>query len=197
MIRYTPSKERTLALFETPFEQKLSPENRWVRMAELVSWDGMAGVLMKKLSHGQGRPTVDLRVIMGALLVKHLEGLSDEDTIQYIQENIYAQYFVGLSSFQIEPVFVPSLFVEVRKRLGVEGSDLLNDMIIREASALASVKKGGKGKKPGGPGSQSPSGSSEDKKEETKDKLPANQGTLLLDATVAPVHIGYPTDKGC
>ena len=103
MIKYTPSSERTLALFQTPFEQKLSPENRWVRMAELVPWDKMAEVFFSCLSTDQGRP---LRVILGALMVKHIEGLSDEDTIQYIQENIYAQYFVGLSSFQIEPVFV-------------------------------------------------------------------------------------------
>ncbi|MBK7338284.1 MAG: hypothetical protein IPJ00_19965 [Saprospirales bacterium] len=35
------------------------------------------------LSTDQGRP---LRVILGALMVKHIEGLSGEDTIQYIQE---------------------------------------------------------------------------------------------------------------
>jgi IS5 family transposase len=81
MIKYTPSSERSLALFRTPFEQKLSPDNRWVKMAELVPWDEMAQVFFSCLSANQGRPTVDLRVILGALLVKHIEGLSDEDTI--------------------------------------------------------------------------------------------------------------------
>ncbi|MFZ2897661.1 MAG: hypothetical protein WA004_03510, partial [Saprospiraceae bacterium] len=60
MIRYTPSSERTLSLFRTPFEQKLSPDNRWVRMAELVPWDEMAQVFFSYLSADQGRPTVDL-----------------------------------------------------------------------------------------------------------------------------------------
>jgi hypothetical protein len=110
MIYYTPASERTLSLFKTPFDQSLSPENRWVKMAELVPWDEMAKVSFSSLSSNIGRPTVDLRIVLGALLVKHLENLTDEDTIPYIQENIYAQYFVGLSSFQIEPVFVPSLF---------------------------------------------------------------------------------------
>ncbi|MBK8493202.1 MAG: transposase [Saprospirales bacterium] len=98
MIKYTPSTERTLALFRTPFEQKLSPENRWVKMAELVPWDQMAQVFFSCLSTDQGRPTVDLRIILGALMVKHIEGLSDEDTIQYIQENIPACRLAGTHS---------------------------------------------------------------------------------------------------
>jgi len=99
MIRYTPSSELKLSLFKTPFQNELDPDNRWVRMADLVPWDDMAQVFMDQLNDRYGRPSVDLRIILGALLVKHIQGLSDEDTIDYIQENIYAQYFVGLSSF--------------------------------------------------------------------------------------------------
>jgi hypothetical protein len=199
MIKYTPASERTLALFRTPFEQKLSPENRWVRMAEVVPWDEMAQVFFSYLSADQGRPTVDLRIILGALLVKHIEGLSDEDTIQYIQENIYAQYFVGLSSFQIEPVFVPSLFVEIRKRLGEQGSARLNDLMILQARQLKAIKHRRKSSKKdkgqdsgqGHPPAQEAQGEAETGPEK---EPPANQGTLLLDATVAPLHIAYPTD---
>lgn len=97
MIRYTPSSEISLSLFSTPFEQSLNPKNRWVLMERLVPWDEMAKVFFKCMSSNMGRGTVDLRVVMGALLVKHIEDLSDEDTITYIQENIYAQFFVGLS----------------------------------------------------------------------------------------------------
>jgi IS5 family transposase len=200
MIKYTPSSERSLALFRTPFEQKLSPDNRWVKMAELVPWDEMAQVFFSCLSANQGRPTVDLRVILGALLVKHIEGLSDEDTIQYIQENIYAQYFVGLSSFQIEPVFVPSLFVEIRKRLGRQGSAQLNDLLIGQARRLKVIKHRDKGKDEAGPTSP-PDGSEaatkdsgEQESKANKDASPGNQGTLLLDATVGPLHIAFPTD---
>ena len=125
---YTPAHERTLTLFRTPFEQTLSPDNRWGRMAALVPWDDMAKVFFHHMSHSQGRASVDLRIVLGALLVKHIEGISDEDTIVYIQENIYAQHFVGLSSFQTEPVFIPSLFVEIRNRVGKAGVSALNDI---------------------------------------------------------------------
>jgi hypothetical protein len=46
MIKYTPVSERTLALFEMPFEQKLSAESHWARMAELVPWDEMKEVFI-------------------------------------------------------------------------------------------------------------------------------------------------------
>ena len=36
------------------------------------------------------------RMVVGALIVKHVEKLSDEKTIQAIQENPYMQYLLGL-----------------------------------------------------------------------------------------------------
>lgn len=104
MIRYTPASERTLSLFRTPYEQSLDPDNRWVRMAAVVPWDEMAKVFFVHMSADHGRASIDLRIILGALLVKHIEGISDEDTILCIQENVYAQYFVGLPSFQSNPI---------------------------------------------------------------------------------------------
>ncbi|NRB63783.1 MAG: transposase [Saprospiraceae bacterium] len=87
-----------------------------------------------------GHDTVDLRVVLGALLIKHIEDLSDEDTITYIQENIYAQFFVSFSTFQAKPIFAPSLFVEIRHRLGFEGSQNLNDEVIKHNKSLGMVK---------------------------------------------------------
>ncbi|NRB65280.1 MAG: transposase [Saprospiraceae bacterium] len=102
-------------------------------MADLVPWDDLAEVFLPSLDSNQGRPTVDLRIGLCAPLVKHLVNLTDEDTIPYIQENIYAQCFVGLSSFQIEPIFVSSLFVENRKRLGEKGAAKRNHVLISQA----------------------------------------------------------------
>jgi len=206
MIRYTPSSARSLSLFKTPFEQSLSAKNRWVRMADLVPWDKLAGVFLASMSQGEGRPSVDLRIVLGVLLVKHIEDLSDERTIEYIQENIYAQYFVGLSSFQTEPVFVPHLLVTIRKRLGKKGAAEMNDLLLKEARRIKAIKhrqrssdktpppppsEGVEDKAPQSPGI-------EDSKEEVPkvecSDTPRNRGTLVVDATVAPSHIAYPTD---
>ena len=53
--------------------------------------------------------------------------LSDEETILAIQENPYMQYFVGLSEFTDKPIFDPTLFVTIRKRL--DNNDF-NDMSV-------------------------------------------------------------------
>lgn len=184
MIRYTPSSEITLSLFKTPFQTALNPDNRWVLMESLVPWDDLAKVFYKSLSSNMGRGTIDLRVVLGALLVKHIEDLSDEDTITYIEENIYAQFFVGLSSFQAKPIFAPSLFVEIRHRLDFEGSQALNDEMIKQAKALGVVKH-----------RASKSVASSATSTEAKQEL-TNKGTVAVDATVSPLHIAYPTDAG-
>jgi hypothetical protein len=202
MITYTPASERRLALFTTPFDQKLDPENRWVKMADMVPWDAMAKVFYSRMSKDVGRSSVDLRVVLGALLVKHIEGLSDEDAILYIQENIYAQYFVGLPSFQTRPVFVPSLFVEIRKRLGKQGALELNEAVLKQARQLQMIRHT---KKPSRKAQDQGKDQKEDQTtkdtpgegETNKNDNPAqesNRGTLKVDATVAPQHIGYPTD---
>lgn len=130
MTHYTPSNQITLeGRFKTPFKANLDPNNRWVVLAEHLPWDRMASVLMKKMSN-MGRGSVDLRCVLSALIIKGMEGLSGRETIRAIQENIYMQYFVGLGYFQTSVVFVPELFVEIRKRLGEEGMALINDILI-------------------------------------------------------------------
>ncbi len=59
----------------------------------------------------QGRPAVSPRIVLGAMIIKHMEKLDDRGVILAIQENIYMQYFVGLKEFTVDPEFDPSLFV--------------------------------------------------------------------------------------
>ena len=69
------------------------------------------------------------RMVVEALIVKHVEKLSDEKTIQAIQENPYMQYLLGLEKFTEKPVFVPELFVLVRKRLDHDFFNMLTLML--------------------------------------------------------------------
>jgi hypothetical protein len=142
MIYYTPASERQLSMFKTPFEANLDPENRWVKMASVVPWDDFARIIQKKMSTRMGRPSIDLRIVIGAILVKHIMNLSDEETILYIQENIYVQFFVGLSGFQKETVFTPSLFVKLRRRLGLDGAQKMNELLLERAQDLRLIHSG-------------------------------------------------------
>jgi hypothetical protein len=141
MIKYTPSSQLSLENFKHPFHQQLDPDNRWVQLAELVPWDELAGIYAKHLDPVAGRESVDLRMVIGALIIKHKLSLTDRDTVQMISENIYMQYFCGLQSLQMKLPFDASLFVDIRKRLGSEEFDKFNDLVIKRSEKLKPKRK--------------------------------------------------------
>jgi transposase, IS5 family len=78
-----------------------------------------------------GAVTTNARIVLGVLIIKHHESLNDVSTIEAIAENSYMQYFLGLPSFKTEPLFAPSLFVEIHKRLGIDYWTEINEIIIK------------------------------------------------------------------
>ncbi len=77
MINYTPQNQLRLEGFIHPFERDLSAENRWVKVAKVVPWDELAAVYSNKLESGSGRKSVDIRLVIAALIVKHKLNLDD------------------------------------------------------------------------------------------------------------------------
>lgn len=180
-VIYTSPKQLTLDCFKTPFEQKLNPKNRWVVLAHLIPWDDVCSLYLKNVGISQtGRPPLSPRIVIGSLIIKHMCNLDDRETVEQISENIYMQYFLGYSSFSSEPPFDASLFVEMRKRLGVESLNAINDRII--CIKRQNQDKGQKDDEPLDEPNQS-------------DKKPiANKGRVIFDATACPQDISYPTD---
>ena len=178
MVRYVSEKQLTIEEFKTPFQAKLSADNRWVKLSKAVPWDEFASAYMAMMNKSHGRPSISPRIVLGALIIKHLEKLDDRGVILAIQENIYMQYFVGLKEFITEPVFDPSLFVQIRKRVGRKVFDSLNADLIRSV-------KGEKDKRH----------NKKNKKDDGGDE-PKNNGKMQADATVADQSITYPTDNG-
>lgn len=175
---YVSQSQLVIEGFETPFSKNLDPDNRWVNLAGKIPWDDLAGLYLKRFGpKSTGRPPLNPRIIIGALIIKHFCNLDDRETISQITENIYMQYFLGYSGFSSEPPFDPSLFVEIRKRLG---DDLLAEMNLR---ILQISKKNNEGDSSDKQGDDKSSGSG-----------PTHKGELLLDATVSPQDIAYPTD---
>lgn len=181
MINYTPQNQLSLSLFKHPFREDLNPENRWVKLAKLIPWDELAAIYSKTLQSDRGRYSVDIRTVIGALIVKHKLKLDDRGTVDMIQENIYLQYFCGLKEFSWDKVFDPSLFVDIRKRLGGEEFEAFNKVVIEKSEQIKPHQariKSDKSKDDSNPPSEG-----------TK-----NCGTLKVDATVADQEIKFPTD---
>jgi len=192
MICEQDPNQLTLAGFESFFERELDKNNRWVKLSLSIPWDKLSELYTKQLSADQGRPAKPARLVIGAVIIKHKLCLSDEETVPQIQENPYLQYFVGSSGFKKEQPFAPSLFVEIRRRMGEDIFESFEQTIIEELekkkSSQSSSKKGGPGGDSGA--SSKASGASEPEEEVT------HQGKLILDVTVAEQAIRFPTDLG-
>ena len=186
MIKYASTRQLSIEEFKTPFYFGLDKNNRWVRLAGQIPWDEFARIYAKSLCEDFGRPALDARIVIGALIIKHKKGMSDEETIEEIKENPYLQYFIGYEEFSHKPPFEPSLFVLLRYRLGIDVFDEMNQAFIegvRKAEALdESVNENGEDGK-----DDSASGN-------TSKEEPGKQGKLILDASVAPQDIKFPTD---
>lgn len=180
--KYVSPNQLTLVGFETPFERSLNPTNRWVILAHLIPWDEICSLYLKevKLSN-TGRPPLSPRVVIGSMIIKHLCNLDDREAVDQISENIYMQYFLGYSSFTNEAPFDASLFVDFRKKLGMENVNAINERIVALKTSFEEKKA-------------KPKVSSSEDQPDNKDPENDNKGRIIFDATACPQDIAYPTD---
>ncbi len=193
MRTYQSKNQLRFEEFKSPFERNLNPENKWVKLAEELPWDDCAKIYLKKMSVSMGRPSLDARLAIGVLIIKHMKGLSDRDVVEELSENLYLQYFVGFSSFQPQMAFDPSLFVSLRKRMGIEAFDEMNDLIIIKALGIKKEEERKQKDSDSTPPSVKTPKEELDEKG-SKGKEPKHRGKLKIDATVVDQMIVYPTD---
>lgn len=161
------------------------------------------------------RKALPARVAFGAIYIKESENLADEGCVTAIQENPYMQYFLGLHEFQQEPLFDASMMVHFRKRFPVEDVAKINEYVctrkwpeagrsVDRNSEKASGHPEGKdddhdddddNQPPKGSGNEkSMRGKANPNTSKKKRARKKNKGKLIMDATVAPSDIEYPTD---
>ena len=213
MIRYTPQAQLTLEGFETPFFQHLDKENRWVKLARFIPWDKLANIYYRRMNSDFGAPSLSARMVIGAVIIKHMLNIDDREVVSQIQENMYLQYFVGLSSFSTAEPFDPSLMVSIRYRLGQDVMEEFNQLVLQQAGIIPSPSKDTAVHTSSSDNENSSSdtfpdvdeNTAKNKKEQSiepstniehrdtagdNNTAVANSGTLLLDATVAEQQNG-------
>jgi len=179
--KYIGENQLVLDGFESPFSRKLNAHNRWVQLAHKIPWDVLVNIYQKQMGNEKtGADGINPRVAIGSMIIKHMCDLSDRETVLQIQENMYMQYFIGFSSFSDEEPFDPSLFVNFRKRLGIEQINTINEKILGLQHPSAKPEK---------------ETNDEGKQETPSDTTgPSHKGQLITDATACPQDIAYPTD---
>jgi len=152
---------------------ELSPNNRWVVMAGMIDWDAIEDRYAEGFAEG-GAPAHPARMAFGSLAIKQYLGVSDEELVCQVAENPYMQFLIGLKGFREGCPFGASTLVAFRKRFPESDLVPINEQIIAGGRA-------------------DDDGPDDDADNDGGD---GNKGTLILDATVAPSDIAYPTDVG-
>jgi len=185
--------------FKTPFEIKLDKENRWIKLGSSLPWDAMASIYYRTMSADMGAPSIDARIVIGAMIIKHKLKLDDRETIQTIKENIYMQYFLGLKEYIYEDVFDRSLFTTLRYRIGADKFDAMTRQIIltSEGKHEAAMKDLDENDHNTNVNTQVNQTTSKEEPQKSEAKVTkGHKGKLIVDAMVADQMIAYPTDLG-
>lgn len=182
-----PKNSPELSNFKMPFVDHLDAGNELVRLAHLIPWAEIEALCLG-LFPQKGRRAIPVRIAVGAILLKELRPIGgDRPLVQMIKENPYAQYFLGFSEFQVEAPFHHTQMSYFRERLSDKMSQI-NDLILK-AREQAVAKKHDDDK----PQDHQPKADKPQDDQPEADK-PTNSGKLVIDATVAPADIAYPTD---
>ena len=176
-------QQREFEDFYLPFGGRLRSDNRWVRLSKLIPWEEIEKGYAKHFAEsGMGAPAKAARVALGALIIQEKLGLTDEEVVEQIRENPYLQYFIGYGEYSDEEPFEASMMVHFRKRLGLEELSGINELIHskqwkQKHKERVQDQEKDREDKGGGSGVGAP-----------------NRGKLIVDASVAPADIRYPTD---
>jgi transposase, IS5 family len=170
--------------FYLPFGGKLSGENRWVKMAELIPWEDCESEYAEQLSENMGAPSKSFRMALGALIIKERLGTSDAETVEQIRENPYLQYFLGLSEYSDEAPFDSSMMVHFRKRLDMNWVGRINEAVVMKSREAQTASDCG----------SKPPEEKKDGSDHNEPPSPPNEGQLIIDASCTPADIRYPTD---
>jgi IS5 family transposase len=166
---YRGKDRKALPLFPElfPFGGQLDSDNRWLKIESLITWEEIESKYSKYFSD-IGRPASDCRLVIGLLLLKHMTGLSDDGIVALVTENPYMQVFCGFDQFVTK--------AKTKKKLIIDPSTLSNARKRLGKTYFAELE-------------------GEAERILVERKIIKGRG-MMLDATVFPEYIRYPTDTG-
>lgn len=92
-----------------------------VRLAGVIPWDRLAEAFGPLYCADNDRPGVPIRLMAGLHYLKHLKGISDEQTVRDRVENPYWPFFCGEEFFQHALPIDSSQMTRWRQRIGEAG----------------------------------------------------------------------------
>jgi len=127
----TPSKTfHQPSLFETDLLLQLDSTDPLLKLSTVIPWHSFDEAFNIHYTEGIGAPSKPIRLMVGLLILKQLENLSDEAVVLQWKRNPYYQAFCGMKEFQRKLPCHSTELVHFRKRIGTEGVERIFQMSV-------------------------------------------------------------------
>lgn len=130
MLRSTEQHHQT-SFFGSDLLDQLDPKDPLLLLAKVVPWQDFDEAFMGQYTQGVGRPGIPIRVMVGLLILKQIENLSDERVVLAWKQNPYYQAFCGIKNFQNTLPCHATELAHFRKRIGAVGVEKIFAMSVQ------------------------------------------------------------------
>ena len=129
-MRAKPKKQAQGNFLYPDLLDQLNPKDPLLKLADQIPW-GRFEEEFAGLYSIHGRPAKPTRLMVGLMLLKQLENLSDERVVEAWTQHPYFQAFCGMTQFQWELPCDPTDLVYFRKRIGEAGAQLIFEVSVK------------------------------------------------------------------
>ena len=129
MLTGTDRYQQT-SFFGTDLVDQLDPSDPLLLLSNVIPWQEFDRAFAGYYADNIGRPSIPIRVLVGLLILKQLENLSDENIVLQWKRNPYYQVFCGLKTYQNAVPCHATELVHFRKRIGQSGIEKIFAMSV-------------------------------------------------------------------
>ncbi len=131
MLTKTKLKDRRQNLFYNDLLHQLDAKDPLIQLSYVIDWKVFDTAFEHYYSKDKGRPAKPIRLMVGLLMLKQLEDLSDERIVLQFKRNPYYQYFCGYPKYESCCPCDASELVHFRNRIGKAGIELIFKETVR------------------------------------------------------------------
>eukprot|EP00494_Astrolonche_serrata_P029643 UN29910 len=117
-------------LFGNDLLQQLDPTDPLLALGTIIPWQDFEKAFAVHYTKGLGAPGKPIRLMVGLLLLKQLENLSDESVVLRWKRNPYYQALCGMTEYQPKVPCHSTELVHFRKRIGKQGIEKIFQMSV-------------------------------------------------------------------
>ncbi len=112
-------------IFGNDLLAQLDPDDPLMLLSRAIDWSRFEEEFAQYYSPDKGRPAIPIRRLVGLLILKHLEDLSDEKVVLACKRNPYYQAFCGAIEFDRSMPCSSTELCHFRQRIGTSGAQLI------------------------------------------------------------------------